>query len=97
MGFNQQGATTLLVDNQSAITMAKNPVHHGRTKHIRVKYHAIREAVKIGDIFLKHCRTDDQLADVLTKSLGKDKFELFRERLRVLQVKPQEGVLKNDA
>ena len=39
----QKDATVVFVDNQSAISMAKNLVYHGRTKHINVKFHAIRK------------------------------------------------------
>ncbi|XP_031285994.1 secreted RxLR effector protein 161-like [Pistacia vera] len=34
----------IMCDNQFAVAMAKNPVHHGRTKHIKIKFHAVREA-----------------------------------------------------
>ncbi|KAF2292409.1 hypothetical protein GH714_022049 [Hevea brasiliensis] len=73
------------VDNQSAILIAKNPVQHGRTKHIQVKYHAIRQAEKDGEISLVHCSSNDQLADILTKSLGKAKFEELREKIGVIK------------
>lgn len=75
------------VDNVSAIAIAKNPVQHGRTKHIRVKYHALREAVKEGEIELAHCSTSDQFADIFTKSLGNDRFEYLRSCIGVQQIK----------
>ncbi|KAF2324781.1 hypothetical protein GH714_016764 [Hevea brasiliensis] len=77
--------TVIKVDNQSAILIAKNPVQHGRTKHIQVKYHAIRQAEKDGEISLVHCSSNDQLADILTKSLGKAKFEELREKIGVIK------------
>ncbi|EOY18307.1 Uncharacterized protein TCM_042900 [Theobroma cacao] len=46
LGFKQEKATLIHVDNKSAIAIAKNPGQHGRAKHIRVKHHAIRELVK---------------------------------------------------
>ena len=63
--------------------MVRNPVFHGKTKHIKVKYHAIREAEKEGDVQLLHCGTDDQLADIFTKALQKGKFEMLRNKLGV--------------
>lgn len=45
-GFKQEKATLIPIDNKSAITIAKNPWQHGKTKHIRVKYHALRESIK---------------------------------------------------
>ena len=56
-------------DNQSAICMAKNSQFHGRTKHIEIKYHFIRDQVKIGAIELKYCQTEDMLVDMFTKGL----------------------------
>lgn len=68
----------LNIDNQSAIKLIRNPEFHKRTKHIDVKFHFIRE--KYEDKIFEPCYvgTDDQLADILTKPLSKDKFERFR-------------------
>ena len=55
MGQVQNQATKVWVDNKSAIALSKNPVQHGRTKHIKVKYHAIREAERLKEVELKHC------------------------------------------
>ena len=57
-------------DNQSAISMAKNPQFHGRSKHIAIKYHFIREQVRNGKVELKCCRTNDMVADIMTKGLS---------------------------
>ena len=64
----------LKVDNKSALALAKNPVFHKRSKHIRVKYHFIRDCLEDGSIKANHIAMTDQLADILTKSLGKSKF-----------------------
>ncbi|XP_074348951.1 secreted RxLR effector protein 161-like [Apium graveolens] len=40
---------TLFIDNKSAIDLAKNPVFHGRSKHIDVRFHFIRECIENGD------------------------------------------------
>lgn len=76
--------TEIQVDNKSAIAIAKNPVMHGRTKHINVKFHAIRDAEKSGESKFTHCSSDEQLADILTKPLGKGKFENMREKLGIV-------------
>ncbi|KAG2958577.1 hypothetical protein PC120_g28298 [Phytophthora cactorum] len=52
-------------DNQSCIKMTKNPVNHGRAKHIDIKYHHIRDEVK-----LQYCETSVMLADIMTKALA---------------------------
>ena len=59
-----------MVDNQPAITLAKNPVLHDRSKHIDVKYHFLQDCVDGGQIVIKFVETGRQLADILTKSLG---------------------------
>ena len=58
-------------------------MQHGRTKHINVKFHAIREAKKNGEVNLVHCCSENQIADILTKTLSKAKFEKLRSRLGV--------------
>ena len=66
-------------DNQSAICMTKNPQFHGRSKHIAIKYHFIRDEMKKRTINIQYCRTDNMLADMLTKALYGDRFEKLRE------------------
>ena len=85
IGHVQESASVIWVDNKSVIAIAKNPVQHGRTKHIKVKFHALREAEKAKEINLKYCRTEDQVADVMTKALTKRKFETLRSKLGVLK------------
>ena len=59
--------TVIFEDNQAAIKMAKNPQYHGRSKHISIKYHFIREQVSSNLIELRYCRTDDMIADIFTE------------------------------
>jgi hypothetical protein len=77
----------LNIDNKSAISLCKNPMHHDRSKHIDTKYHYIRECVKESKIEINYVCTDDQLADILTKSLGRLKFLKMRGRIGVQAVK----------
>ena len=64
---------TLLMDAKSAIALAKNPMHHKRSKHIDVKYHWLREhTYESGTVNLEHCSTEDMVADMMTKALGFD-------------------------
>uniref|UniRef100_A0ACD5YFN0 Uncharacterized protein n=1 Tax=Avena sativa TaxID=4498 RepID=A0ACD5YFN0_AVESA len=76
----------LLVDNMSAIALAKNPVHHDRSKHIDVKFHFIREAMEAGEVEIIHVGTQEQLADLLTKALGRVRFIELRQKLGVLKI-----------
>ena len=70
-------------DNQSAISMTKNPQYHGRAKHISIKYHFVREQVENGVVILKYCPSENMLADVFTKGLKRDRFCKLREMIGV--------------
>eukprot|EP00253_Pinus_taeda_P033312 PITA_33312 len=74
-------STVIFCDNSSAIALSKNYVFHKRTKHIDTKFHYIRELVNNGEIVLKHCRTQEQVADILTKPLEQKSFEFLRKCL----------------
>jgi transposase InsO family protein len=56
-------------DNQSAIALAQNDVHHGRSKHIDLRHHFIRDEIASGRITLQWVSSQDQVADILTKTL----------------------------
>lgn len=73
----------MCIDNRSAIDLAKNPMFHGRSKHIDVRFHFIRECVERGEVVLKHVSSADQRADIMTKALAKLKFEKMRNLLGV--------------
>lgn len=74
-------------DNQSTIAIAKNPQFHGRVKHINIKYHFIREQVNNDNIKVTYCQTTDMIADMLTKGLGRIKFERLREMAGIVSLK----------
>ncbi|PNX85850.1 hypothetical protein L195_g041924 [Trifolium pratense] len=80
LGHTQLGSTTVYCDNSSAIKLSKNPVLHGRSKHIDVRFHFLRDLTKDGTLELAHSNSHDQIADIMTKPL---KFEAF-EKLRGL-------------
>ncbi|WVZ80820.1 hypothetical protein U9M48_028268, partial [Paspalum notatum var. saurae] len=72
------GKIPLLVDYTFAISVAKNPVLHFRTKHIDVRFHFLRDHYEKGDIDLIHVVSANQLADIFTKSLEFDAFTRLR-------------------
>jgi hypothetical protein len=83
LGLVLKSATPLLINNQSAIALTQNPVHHCRTKHIDVRHHFIREKVANGTILPEYIPTDNQPADILMKPLPALKFEKFWSLLGV--------------
>lgn len=83
LGFKQEVPTRTFEDNQGAISLARNPVAHKRTKHIDVKYHFIREAVENRIIALEYCPTDEMTADLCTKPIPRYQFERLRFKLGI--------------
>jgi hypothetical protein len=85
-GREIDGPITIHEDNQAALKFTKNPTQHNRSKHIDVRFHVTRELSAKGIIEVKYVPTNLQLADSLTKPLGKvrllehlPEFGLFRE------------------
>ena len=68
-GYHQTLPSTLFVDNKSGISVAKNPEHHGRMKHLDLRFYWLREAVEDGIIDPIYVSTDEQVADILTKAV----------------------------
>jgi len=76
-------APNLWCDNVSAIALASNPVFHSRTKHIEIDYHFVREKVVNHDIQIQHTSTQNQIADVFTKSHTANRYCFLRDKLCV--------------
>ena len=70
-------------DNKSIINLSKNPILHSRIKHIKIRHHFIKKHVLNGDVFLKYICIKDQLADIFTKPLSKEKFSYIRRELGI--------------
>lgn len=81
--FVQETSTSIFVEKKSAIAITKNPVFHGKTKHIKVKFHAIRETERNSEIVQQHCSSKNQIANIMTKTLPKLKFETIRTMMSV--------------
>ena len=80
LGF-QLKAVPVCGDNQGSIFIASNPVTEKRSKHIDIRYHYIREVVGKGLVELYFIPGEDNPADLLTKNLGRIKFQKFRALL----------------
>ncbi|GJY99483.1 zinc finger, CCHC-type containing protein [Tanacetum coccineum] len=79
---------TLFVDNKSTIALMKNPVFHGRSKHVNIHFHFIRECVKQGKIIVEHVNSKDQRAELFTKALALVKFIEMRNKLGLTDTEP---------
>ena len=77
--------TVIYCDNQSCIQLSKNPVVHDRSKHIEIRYHFIRDYIQRGAVELQYISTNEQVADILMKYLGRGKFVFFRDKLGAVQ------------
>jgi hypothetical protein len=71
-------------DNQSCIKLSKNPFFHDHSKHIEIHYHFIHDYVQRGFVELQYISIEEQVANVLTKALGRGKFVFFRHKLRAV-------------
>ena len=89
MGWSESvvGATSVFCDNNSTIKLSKNPVLHGRSKHIDVRFHFLRGLVRDGVVKLEYRGTKVQIADIMTKAMGLEVFERLIAHL---------GVMKNE-
>jgi hypothetical protein len=80
------GAVELRVDSKSALALAKNPIFHEWSKHIRVRHHFIRDCLEEGSIKAGYINTKDQLADLLTKPLGRIRFLELCSKIGMVQI-----------
>ncbi|KAJ9565938.1 hypothetical protein OSB04_001904 [Centaurea solstitialis] len=74
------------IDNKSTIALSKNPVFHGRSKHIHTRFHFIRERVENEQVEVEHVAGDSQVADSLTKALARVRFGEMRALLGVCEL-----------
>lgn len=86
-GEPQDRPTVILGDNQGAERLAKNPVFHARSKHIRIRDRFVAEKVAEGECALVHVPTALNTSDILTKPLGRFKHVDFRRRLGMAELR----------
>ncbi|RDY10670.1 Copia protein, partial [Mucuna pruriens] len=80
----------MFCNNASTIKLSKNPVLHGRSKHIDVRFYFLRDLCNNGIIQLNYCSTGEQLAYIMTKPLkveNNEKKNLEELKLKNLKVK----------
>lgn len=89
-------AIPLYCDNQSAIQMLANPVHHEKTKHIDIDYQFSRFHYSTGFIKPIYIESKNQLADIFTKALRPSEFMslMFKLNMECFHVQLEGGVLE---
>ena len=82
-GVKVNEPSILRIDNQSAISVSKNPEHHGRMKHLDLRFYWLRDQVTLGVITPLFVPTEEMPADLLTKPLARVKVERFRRMMGI--------------
>jgi hypothetical protein len=91
IGFPLVDSTTIFNDNQAAIAMSKQTFSSSATRHMKIKFHYIREKVADGTVTFAYIPTERMVADIFTKALSRILFERFRNML--LDGKDKDGVV----
>ena len=81
MGEPESTPTTIWEDNQAVIDITMRDGITARTKHIEVKWYYIRDLLKDKIVQISKKHTDENVADIYTKRLSVEKFEIFRDEL----------------
>ncbi|GKD45076.1 hypothetical protein Tco_1269721 [Tanacetum coccineum] len=75
----------VLCDNKDAIDLSKNPILHSCTKHIEIRHHFLRDNVQKRNISIEKVSSEDNIADILTKPLKREPFNLLRLGLGLME------------
>lgn len=73
-------------DSTDAIYIATNPIFYERTKHVELDYHTVRKKIDKGLLKTLHVRTEDQIADILTKPLFPHQFEHLKFKMCIRNI-----------
>jgi len=73
-------------DNQSAISLAHNPMVQARSKHIDIQHHFVRDRVMRNEVALSYCPTEEMVADMLTKALDPEQVKKCREGMGIVVI-----------
>lgn len=80
------GPIKMMCDNQSSLSMSKDPVQHDRTKHIEIDRHFLSEKIEDHTISMNYVSSREQAADILTKSLPRQPFIENRSKLDLINI-----------
>eukprot|EP00253_Pinus_taeda_P016991 PITA_16991 len=82
---SEMEGTRIMCDNESCNKLSQNPVFHDRSKHIDILCHFVRDSVQRGVVQLSYTPTGEKVADILTKALGRTKFDYFRGKMGMIK------------
>lgn len=85
LGHKEKRSTMIQCDNSSTIKLSKNSVFHGRSKHIDIKFHFLRDLVKDGVVELSYCNSQEQVADIMTKPIKLDQYLKLRKMMGMVE------------
>jgi hypothetical protein len=86
LGYGPTKEMKLFCDNKAAIDISHNPVQYDRTKHIEVDRHFIKENLESRIISMPFVRSNEQLADMLTKPVSSNAFYCSLDRLGMTDI-----------
>jgi hypothetical protein len=82
---HEMDPTIIHCDNQSCVKLSENHVFHDRSKHIKIKYHYIRDMAQRKEVHVQYLPTHEQIEDIFTKPLAKTKVKYFCKRLGLVE------------
>lgn len=85
LGINSNEPVVIYEDNQSCISIANDSKESMRMKHLDIKYNFIRDVIANGEVYIEYMQTNDQVADIMTKGLGRNLFQKHRESLNLVK------------
>ena len=86
VGFPPRFAMNLFCDNKAAIDISHNPIQHDRTKHVEVGRNFIKQNLEEKIIQFLFVKSEDQLADILTKAISSRNFNDSLDKLGVIDI-----------
>ena len=86
IGFAPRSKMNLFYDNKASIDISHNPIQHDRTKHVKVDRHFIKQNLEEKVIWFPFVKSEDQLADVLTKAVSSRNFYISLDKLGIRDI-----------
>ena len=77
---------TIYCDSMVALAYAKDPKYHGKTKHIQIRYHFVKDMITQNEVVLRHIPTSKMVADPFTKPIVRDAFVRHAKSLGLCRI-----------